>query len=62
MTLTREVQRIWQRRFTGATAVFLITRYVAVAERIVLLVSLFFPAVADEVSREPPRPTKLTDQ
>ncbi|KAI0821878.1 hypothetical protein BC628DRAFT_1328565 [Trametes gibbosa] len=50
MTLTREVQRIWQRRFTGATAVFLITRYVAVAERIVLLVSLFFPAVADEVS------------
>ncbi|KAH9852393.1 hypothetical protein C2E23DRAFT_868846 [Lenzites betulinus] len=51
MTLTREVQRIWQRRFTGATAVFLITRYVAVAERIVLLVSLFLPTVEDAALR-----------
>ncbi|KAI0628580.1 hypothetical protein C8Q77DRAFT_1067798 [Trametes polyzona] len=48
MTITDEVQRIWRRRFTGATAVFLITRYVAVAERIVLLVSVFLPTVEDE--------------
>lgn len=52
MTLTSEVQRIWRRKFTGATAVFLVTRYVAVAERIVLLVSVFLPTVQDEVSAE----------
>ncbi|KAL1948797.1 hypothetical protein VTO73DRAFT_10603 [Trametes versicolor] len=52
MTLTSEVQRIWRRKFTGATAVFLVTRYVAVAERIVLLVSVFLPTVQDEVSAD----------
>ncbi|KAL1948795.1 hypothetical protein VTO73DRAFT_10601 [Trametes versicolor] len=30
MTLTSEVQRIWRRKFTGATAVFLVTRCVPV--------------------------------
>lgn len=62
MTLTSEVQRIWRRKFTGATAVFLVTRYVAVAERIVLLVSVFLPTVQDEVSADTvSRLTSATD-
>ncbi|KAI0641341.1 hypothetical protein C8Q79DRAFT_1014296 [Trametes meyenii] len=48
MTFTDEVQRIWGRRFTGATAVFLLTRYVAVAERIVLVTSVFLPTLEDK--------------
>ncbi|KAI8974845.1 hypothetical protein BD414DRAFT_423925, partial [Trametes punicea] len=47
MTFTEEVQRIWNGRFTGATVVFLITRYAAVAERTTLLVSLFLPTLED---------------
>ncbi|KAI0353951.1 hypothetical protein OH77DRAFT_1406258 [Trametes cingulata] len=50
ITFPDEVQRIWKRRFTGATAVFLITRYVAVAERIVLVTSVFLPTLQDKVS------------
>ncbi|KAI0363673.1 hypothetical protein BV20DRAFT_975403 [Pilatotrama ljubarskyi] len=48
ITFPDEVQRIWNRRFTGATAVFLITRYVAVAERIVLVTSVFLPTLEDK--------------
>ncbi|KAH9852392.1 hypothetical protein C2E23DRAFT_731207, partial [Lenzites betulinus] len=47
-TLTDEVQRIWHREFSGATVVFLLTRYVAVAERIVLVASVFLPTVQDK--------------
>ncbi|KAL1948799.1 hypothetical protein VTO73DRAFT_10605 [Trametes versicolor] len=50
-TFTDEVQRIWHRKFTGATVVFLVTRYVAVAERLVLVVSVFLPTLLDKVSR-----------
>ena len=48
-TLTDEVQRIWRRRFTGATLIFLLTRWVAVAERIVLVISVVMPTVQDKV-------------
>ncbi|KAI0667274.1 hypothetical protein C8Q78DRAFT_982622 [Trametes maxima] len=51
MTFTDEVQRIWRRRLTGATIVFLLTRYVALAERVVLMVSLFLRTVDDKVRR-----------
>ncbi|KAH9888046.1 hypothetical protein C8Q73DRAFT_748392 [Cubamyces lactineus] len=51
MTLPEEVERIWKRRFTGATVVFLITRYVAVAERITLVTSVFLPTLQDKVRR-----------
>ncbi|RPD74157.1 hypothetical protein L226DRAFT_613552 [Lentinus tigrinus ALCF2SS1-7] len=47
-TFTDEVQRIWRRRFTGATLIFLLTRWVAVAERIVLVVSVVLPTVQDK--------------
>ncbi|KAJ8481200.1 hypothetical protein ONZ51_g6181 [Trametes cubensis] len=48
ITFPEEVERIWKRRFTGATVVFLITRYVAVAERITLVVSVFLPTLQDK--------------
>ncbi len=48
-TLTDEVQRIWGRRFTGATLIFLLTRWVAVAERIVLVTSVVLPTIQDKV-------------
>ncbi|KAI0760593.1 hypothetical protein C8Q74DRAFT_1372429 [Fomes fomentarius] len=47
-TLTDEVQRIWGRRFTGATLIFLLTRWVAVAERIVLVTSVVLPTIQDK--------------
>ncbi|KAI0327895.1 hypothetical protein GY45DRAFT_1256050 [Cubamyces sp. BRFM 1775] len=34
LTLPTEYRRIWKRRFTGATIVYLFTRYIAVIERI----------------------------
>ncbi|KAI0331754.1 hypothetical protein GY45DRAFT_1248260 [Cubamyces sp. BRFM 1775] len=49
ITFPEEVERIWKRRFTGATVVFLITRYVAVAERITLVTSVFLPTLQDKV-------------
>lgn len=49
-TLTDEIQRIWSRRFSGATLIFLITRWVAVAERIVLVTSVVLPTLQDKVS------------
>jgi len=47
ITFTREVKRIWLRRTTGATIIFLLTRYTAVAERITLLTSLFLRTLDD---------------
>ncbi|CDO71086.1 hypothetical protein BN946_scf184844.g90 [Trametes cinnabarina] len=49
MTFTDEVQRIWKGRFTGATVIFLITRYVAIAERINFVVSVVLPALSNQV-------------
>ncbi|KAI0351958.1 hypothetical protein OH77DRAFT_1498209 [Trametes cingulata] len=34
LTLPEEYKRIWRRKFTGATVVYLLTRYIAVIERI----------------------------
>lgn len=47
-TLEQEVQRVWRRKFTGATFVYLFTRYVALAERITLMVSLFLVTIDDK--------------
>jgi len=48
ITLRIEVQRIWKRKLSGATLVYFLTRYVAIAERITLLVSLFYQAPFNE--------------
>lgn len=50
ITLEQEIQRIWQKKFSGATFVYLLTRYVALAERITLMVSLFLITEDNEVS------------
>lgn len=49
LTFTDEVQRIWRRRFTGAAVVFFVTRYAAVFERIILIISVVIPASQDKV-------------
>lgn len=46
-TFPKEVQRIWSRKLTGATAIYFLTRYGAVAERITLMVSLFLKTTTD---------------
>ncbi|KAL4251418.1 hypothetical protein ABKN59_005594 [Abortiporus biennis] len=49
LTFPKEVQRIWRRRFTGATFIYALTRYVNVVERITLVVSLFIqPALGND--------------
>ena len=49
MTFTDEVQRVWRRKFSGATLIYLITRYVATFERITLMTSLFLQTNSDQV-------------
>ncbi|KAH9923022.1 hypothetical protein B0H21DRAFT_701311 [Amylocystis lapponica] len=49
MTFTSEVQRIWRKKFTGATFVFLLNRYVALAERGTLTTTLFLQTLQDSV-------------
>lgn len=43
VTLPDEIRRIWGARFTGATVLFLLNRYVPMAGYVVILVSLFNP-------------------
>ena len=57
ITFTDEVQRIWRRRFTGATLIFTITRYTALFERIVLLISVLLPTIQDQVRAQLPSHT-----
>ena len=49
VTFVDEVQRIWRRKFSGATLIYLLTRYVATLERITLLASLFLKTSDDKV-------------
>ncbi|KAI0918344.1 hypothetical protein AcV5_002352 [Taiwanofungus camphoratus] len=49
ITFTTEVQRIWSRRFSGATIIFLIVRYAALAERITLVTSVLLRGTLDQV-------------
>ncbi|KAI0653347.1 hypothetical protein C8Q70DRAFT_1059417 [Cubamyces menziesii] len=41
LTLATEYRRIWQREFSGATLVYFSMRYIAVIERIVLVIKAF---------------------
>ena len=49
LTFREEVQCIWGRRFTGATAVYLATRYIAAIERVVLVLMGVLWTINDEV-------------
>ncbi|KAL6300952.1 hypothetical protein BKA93DRAFT_799786 [Sparassis latifolia] len=48
ITFPNEVQRIWRRKFSGATIVFLLNRYVALAERVTLVTSVFLVTNNDQ--------------
>ena len=50
VTLKEEIQYIWRRKFNAATYLFFLTRYIALFERITLMVSLFLVTTDDKVS------------
>ena len=50
LTLTTEIRRIWTARFSGATLLFLLNRYVPLVGYIPVMVSLFDPPWSIEVS------------
>ena len=49
LTFQKEVQCIWQRRFTGATVVYLATRYLAVVQCILLVLLSMLWDINDNV-------------
>ena len=49
LTFTTEVKRIWRRRFSGATVVYLLTRYIAVVERVFFVLEVLLWKSTDEV-------------
>ena len=49
LTFTTEVRRIWRRKITGATIVYLFTRYAAVVERVFFLLEILLWNSTDEV-------------
>ncbi|OCH86713.1 hypothetical protein OBBRIDRAFT_796932 [Obba rivulosa] len=49
LCFTAEVERIWRRRFSGATVVYLLNRYVALAERLTLVTSVLLVTESDKV-------------
>ncbi|KAI0365082.1 hypothetical protein BV20DRAFT_955068 [Pilatotrama ljubarskyi] len=53
LTLPAEYRRIWRRKFTGATVVYLLTRYIAVIERIFFVLEVLVWNSSDQV-RTPP--------
>ncbi|RDX48618.1 hypothetical protein OH76DRAFT_1483717 [Lentinus brumalis] len=48
LTFTTEVRRIWRRKFTGATVVYLFTRYIALIERIFFVLEVLLWNSTDE--------------
>ena len=49
MTFPTEVRRIWGRKFSGATLVYLVIRYTAVIERVFLVLQVLLWTSSDEV-------------
>ncbi|KAI0074310.1 hypothetical protein K474DRAFT_1677218 [Panus rudis PR-1116 ss-1] len=47
LTIPTELQRIWSRKFSGATLVYLLTRYALFCDRVVLTASLFLRITSD---------------
>ncbi|KAH9939938.1 hypothetical protein B0H21DRAFT_755538 [Amylocystis lapponica] len=48
ITLTAEVPRIWCRKISGVTVIFLLNRYVALAERITFVTSVLIPTLSNQ--------------
>ncbi|KAI0645031.1 hypothetical protein C8Q79DRAFT_912048 [Trametes meyenii] len=49
LTFPTECRRIWNRKFTGATVVYLLTRYIAVVERIFFVLEVLVWRSTDQV-------------
>lgn len=50
LTLPDEYRRIWTRKLTGATVIYLLMRYVAVIERIFFVLEVLVWKSSDRVS------------
>lgn len=50
LTLPDEYRRIWKRKFSGATVIYLLMRYVAVIERIFLVLEILVWNSSNRVS------------
>ncbi|KAI0365086.1 hypothetical protein BV20DRAFT_954980 [Pilatotrama ljubarskyi] len=53
LTCSAEYQRIWRRKYTGATVVYLLTRYIAMIERVFFVLEVLIWNSSDQV-RTPP--------
>ena len=52
LTFSGEIQFVWSRKFSGATVVFVLNRYVTLFSKIVLPISTFWwPNQTDQVRR-----------
>ena len=61
LTLSGEIQFVWGRKFSGATVVFVLNRYVTLFGKIVLPISTFWwPNQTDDVRRLYPQIRSLT--
>ena len=49
LTFTTEVQRIWRRKFSGATVVYLFMRYSALIERVLFVLEVLVWKSSDKV-------------
>ena len=49
LTFSTEVRRIWARKFSGATLVYLLTRYTAIIDRILFVTEVLLWSSSDEV-------------
>lgn len=50
LTFGAEVEHVWKRRISAATILFFLIRYITLAERIVLTISLFLQTADNSVS------------
>ena len=50
LTFGMEVEHVWKRRISAATILFFLIRYITLAERIVLTISLFLQTADNSVS------------
>ncbi|EMD35653.1 hypothetical protein CERSUDRAFT_85618 [Gelatoporia subvermispora B] len=51
LCFTTEVDRIWRRKFSGATVLYLLNRYAALAERATLVISVLLVTESDRVRK-----------
>ncbi len=50
LTFPMEVRRIWGRKFSGVTLVYLVTRYTSLADSVLIVVGILLWNSSDQVS------------